>query len=199
MLEQLLKAVDGISYAVDADDRIVAVGRREWDRCAVADGVPEPRSDSLVGRHLFEFVGDPELRKAYRVLADRIISTGEPAVFAARYGSPGIAREVRLSVERLPLSDHEAGLLFHVRVFGGAAAPCLDVLDIEGLLSAIKQGSDLPIVTVCSYCQQIRRPGSRDEDDWIPAEEYCRLGGSLHARISHGVCDECDAARFPDA
>jgi hypothetical protein len=198
VLEQLLDAVDGIGYAVDADDRIVAAGRREWSRFSIDNGAPEPRTDSLVGRHLFEFVSDPELRNAYRALADRIMSTGEPAVIAARCGGPGGAREVRLSIDRVPLRDNGPGLLFRVKVVGKTASPRLDVFDIKALMIAIKQGSDLPIVTVCSYCRQIRRPGSGDENDWIAAEEYHRLGGSLHVRISHGVCADCDAARFPD-
>jgi hypothetical protein len=198
VLEQFFDAVDGVSYAVDADDRIIAVGRCEWDRLPVVNSAPEPRTESLVGRHLFEFVSDPELRKAYRVLADRITSTGEPAVIAVRCDIPDAPREVRLSIDRLLLRDNGPGLLFQVQVVGQAASPPSDVFDIEALMIAIKQGSGLPIVTVCSYCRQVRRPGSRDEDDWIQAEEYRRLGGSPRVRISHGVCADCDAARFPD-
>ena len=71
MLEELLDAMDGIAYAVDAENRIVAVGRRRWDRFAVENGAPELRADSIIGRNLFEFVSGPELRQAYRDLADQ--------------------------------------------------------------------------------------------------------------------------------
>jgi hypothetical protein len=199
VLERLLDAVDGISYAVDADDRIVAVGRRGWNRFAIENGGGEPRADDMIGRHLFDFVSDPELRQAYRNLAEIIISTGEPAVIAARWNDPGAAaREVRLSIGRLQLRHNGPGLLFQVQVTCETAPPCVETFDFTALLSVLKQGSDLPIVTMCSYCRQLRRPGSSDEDDWIPVEEYYGLGGSSRVRISHGVCADCDAVRFPD-
>ena len=199
MLEKLLDAVDGIAYAVDAEDRIVAVGRRGWDRFAIENGAPELRADSVIGRHLFDFVSDPELRQAYRELADRIISTGEPAVIAARCDSPGVVRELRLSIAPAAARRQRAGAAVsgpdrQQRQRGRA----LDIFDFEALLTALKQESDLPIVTMCSFCQQLRRPGSSDEDDWVPAEEYYRLGGTSRVRISHGLCADCDAVRFPD-
>ena len=138
MLEKILDAVDGIAYAVDADDRIVAVGRRGWDRFAVENGAPELRADSLIGRHLFEFVSEPELRQSYRALADRVISTGEPAVIAARCDSPGVAREVRLSIGRLKLRDNGPGLLFQVRIVSKTARPRIDVFDLQGAADRIQ-------------------------------------------------------------
>ena len=66
------------------------------------------------------------------------------------------------------------------------------------LLKALGQEADLPIVTMCSFCRLLRRPGSADDEDWIIAETYYRLGGSSRVRISHGLCADCDAARFPD-
>jgi hypothetical protein len=198
VLEKILDAMDGIACAVDADHRIVAVGRREWDRLAAENGAPGLPPDSLVGRHLFEFVVEPGMRQAYRVLADRIISTGEPAVITARCDSAGAAREVRLSIGRLPLPDNGPGLLFQARIVTDAVRPRLDTFDLNALLAALKQQSDLPIVTMCSFCRQFRPPGSSDENDWISSDEYYRLGGSSRVRVSHGLCADCDAARFPD-
>ncbi len=119
-------------------------------------------------------------------------------MIAARCDSPGVARNVRLSIGRLPLRDNGPGLLFQARIVTKTARPRLDIFDLNALLTALRQQSDLPIVTMCSFCQQLRRPGSSDEDDWISAEEYYRLGGSSQVRISHGMCADCDAARFPD-
>ena len=116
VLEELLDAMDGIAYAVDAEYRIVAVGRRQWERFAVESGAPELRADKIIGRNLFEFMTGPELRQAYRDLADRIASTGEPAVIAARCDSPGIARELRLSIAPLCLGDKGPGLLFQAQI-----------------------------------------------------------------------------------
>ena len=96
------------------------------------------------------------------------------------------------------MRDNGPGLLFQARIVTKTARPRLDIFDLKALLTALRQESDLPIVTMCSFCQQLRRPGSSDEDDWISAEEYYRLGGSSQVRISHGMCADCDAARFPD-
>jgi len=197
MLEEFLDAVDGIAYAVDAEHRIIAVGHRRWDRFAVENGAPELRADSVIGRNLFEFISGPELRQAYCDLADRIVSAGEPAVIAAHCDSPGIARELRLAIAPLRLGDKGPGLLFQAQIVSETARPRLDIFDSNTLVGALKKESDLPIVTMCSFCRQLRQPGSSDEY-WVTAEEYYRLGGASRVRISHGLCADCDAARFPD-
>ena len=129
-------------------------------------------------------------------------STGEPAVIAARRDSPGIARELRLSIAPLCLGDKGPGLLFQAQIVSETGRPHLDFFDFRALLSALKQEADLPIVTMCSFCEQLRRPGSDpgsdDQEEWITTETYYRLGGSSRVRISHGLCADCDAARFPD-
>jgi hypothetical protein len=201
VLEEFLDAVDGIAYAVDAEYRIVAVGRRRWERFAIESGAPELRADKIIGRNLFELMTGPELHEAYRDLADRILSTGEPAVIATRRDSPGVVRELRLSIAPLPLGEKGPGLLFQVQIVSETGRPRLDVFDLKALLSALKQEADLPIVTMCSYCEQLRRPGSgpgSGDEEWITAETYYRLGGSSRVRISHGLCADCDAARFSD-
>src|SRR3954451_16384966 len=110
MLEELLDAVDGIAYAVDAEHRIVAVGRRRWNRFATENGAPELRADHVIGRNLFEFVSGSGVKQAYRDLAARVVASGEPVVVNTRVDSPGVLRELRLSVVPLPLADRQKGL-----------------------------------------------------------------------------------------
>jgi hypothetical protein len=198
VLEDFLDAVDGIAYAVDADNRIIAIGRRRWDRFAAENGAPELTADRLIGRSLSDFVGGSEVWQAYQRVADRVIAGGEPEVITARCDGPGIARELCLSVAPLRLGGERPGLLFQARIVGERARPRLDLFDFKTLLDALKREADLPIVAMCSFCQQVRRPGSTRADDWVTAEEYYRLGGTSRVRISHGICADCDAARFPD-
>jgi hypothetical protein len=197
VLENILDAIDGLAYAVDADNRIIAVGRRRWNRFAVDNGAPELRADSIIGRNLFELVSGPDMQQAYRELADTIISAGEPASIAIRCDGPGVVRELRLSIAPLLLADKRPGLLFQAQIVGRAVPAPLDIFDFKALLSALKGEPDLPIVVMCSFCQLLRRPGAGD-DDWVSAEMYCRLGGTSRVRISHGLCADCDAVRFPD-
>ena len=189
--------MDGIACAVDTEDRVIAVGRRRWDRFAIENGTPELCADSIVGRNLFEFVSAPDMRQAYRELAERIISSGEPVSIAARCDRLGVARELRLSIAPLGLADKGPGLLFQAQIVGRNIRPPIDIFDFEALLSALKQEPDPPIVARCSFCQRLRRPGAGD-DDWVSAETYYRLGGTSRARISHGLCADCDAVRFPE-
>jgi hypothetical protein len=198
VLEELLDAVDGIAYAVDADHRIVAVGRRRWDRFAIENGAPELSADHVIGRNLFEFVSGSDVKQAYRDLAARVVSGGEPVVVNTRCDSPGVARELRLSVAPLPLADRQKGLLFQAQIVSETARSRLDIFDFTALLEALLHQADLPIVTICSFCQRVRRPGADDQEDWVTAEEYYRLGGTSRVRISHGLCADCDAVRFPD-
>ena len=198
MLEELLDAVDSIAYAVDADHRIVAVGRRRWDRFAIENGAPELSADHVIGRNLFEFVSGSDVKQAYRDLAARVVASGEPVVVNTRCDSPGVARELRLSVAPLPLADRQKGLLFQAQIVSETARPYLDIFDFKALLEALLLRGDLPIVMMCSFCQQVRRPGADDQEDWVTAEEYYRLGGTSRVRISHGLCADCDAVRFPD-
>jgi hypothetical protein len=67
-----------------------------------------------------------------------------------------------------------------------------------GLLNALSQEADPPVVVMCRYCRRLRRPGSGDAEGWITAETYHQRGGGRRVRISHGICADCDAARFPD-
>jgi hypothetical protein len=198
VLEELLDAVDGIACAVDAEHRIVAVGRRRWDRFAIENGAPELRADKIIGRNLFEFFSGSDVTQAYRDLAARVVASGDPVVVNTRCDSPGVARELRLSVAPLQLADKRPGLLFQAQIVGETARLHLDIFDFKALLNALVHQAELPVVTMCSFCQQVRRPGPDGDEDWVTAEEYYRLGGTSQVRISHGLCADCDAVRFPD-
>jgi hypothetical protein len=197
VLEDLLDAMAGVTYAVDAENRVIAVGRRQWDRFAIGNGAPELCADSIIGRNLFEFVSGSDAQQAYRDLAARIILAGEPVLIAVRCDGPGVVRELRLSIAPLRLEDKGPGLLFQAQIGSGTVRSSLDIFDFKALLSALKQGPDLPIVAMCSFCQRLRQPGAGD-DDWVSAEKYYRLGGTSRVRISHGLCADCDAVRFPE-
>jgi hypothetical protein len=106
-------------------------------------------------------------------------------------------RELRVSVAPLRLKNNGPGLLFQAQILGRTVRPPLSIFDFKALLMALKREPDLPIVARCSYCRRLRRPGAGD-DDWVSAETYYRLGGTNRVRISHGLCADCDAVRFPE-
>lgn len=39
--QQVIDALDGVAYVLDASGAIIAYGRRNWDRFAIANGAPE--------------------------------------------------------------------------------------------------------------------------------------------------------------
>ena len=190
--------MDGIACAVDTEDRVIAVGRRRWDRFAIENGTPELCADSIVGRNLFEFVSAPDMRQAYRESGRK-----NHLVRGAGLDCRSL-RQPRCRAGAAPVDCSAAasqtsgpGLLFQAQIVGRTIRPPIDIFDFEALLSALKQEPDLPIVAMCSFCQRLRRPGAGD-DDWVSAETYYRLGGTSRARISHGLCADCDAVRFPE-
>jgi hypothetical protein len=182
VLDDFLDVLDGIACAIDADNRIVAVGRCRWDRFAVENDVPDLSADRTAGRNLFDIAIGPEMRRACRRLA----------------GAADGARQLCLSLAPLRFPDGRPGLLLRVRIVGETAAPRLDISDLAMLAGGFGRDADLPVIAVCSFCRRVRRPGSSDEEDWIAAEEYDRLAGSVPVRISHGLCADCDAVRFPE-
>ena len=179
--------MDGIACAVDTEDRVIAVGRRRWDRFAIESGTPELCADSIVGRNLFEFVSAPDMRQAYRELAEKSSRPGSRSLL------PLVATD-RCRAGAAPvdcsagLADNGPGLLFQAQIVGRTIRPPIDIFDFEALLSALKQEPDPPIVTMCSFCQRLRRPGAGDRrlglgGDVLSARRHQPAPGSAMACV----------------
>jgi hypothetical protein len=192
----LLDTMDGIAYVVRHDGRILAYGRPHWDRFAAEnDGKALCNPEAVLGQNLFDAIAGPEVRARYRGWMDAVLRNrqGEPAILAARCDSPTAKRELRLSISRVTDAPAPA-VLFQSVVTAVESRPPLNIYDFEALSRALRARPDLPVVTLCSFCQRLRwPPGERDpgRTEWIEAELYYARGGRSEVAVSHGLCEDC--------
>jgi hypothetical protein len=195
-IDDVLDALDGIAYAIDADERIVGVGRRRWNNFATENGAPQLSAESVVSRNLFEFISGEDVREAYRLCTVKSSATREPVIVLSRCDSPSVARELRMTIAPLQLTSTVTGFLFHSQTISETVRPPLDIFDFKTLKAAFQAEAELPIVTVCSFCQRVCSSRSNDDREWITAEQYYRSGGDSRVRVSHGLCADCHQRHY---
>jgi hypothetical protein len=87
-------------------------------------------------------------------------------------------------------------LLFQSLTVDELVRPPIDLFDFKAVSELIKGRRQLPIITLCSFCQRVDRPATQGEPSWIDAEEYYRMGGTSDVRISHGLCPDCEIQHY---
>ena len=97
---------------------------------------------------------------------------------------------MRLSVTPIRRGNHCQNLLFQSIVLEEHQRPPIDLFDFKEIEKRHVQDLILPVITMCSYCQKIRRD-EVGENNWIEADRYYALGGTSRVRISHGICSAC--------
>ena len=195
-LDELLDAIDGISYAVDQDFRIIAVGRTNWEAFAASNDAPELTGASVLGQNLLEIVQGNDVREIYRRYAEETLGSSKPVILAARCDSPSVRRELRLAITPLRRAGVVQGLLFQSLTVDELVRPPIDLFDFKALAALIDARRHLPIVTLCSFCQRVNRTAAQGEAPWTDAEEYYRSGGTSEVRISHGLCPDCENKHY---
>jgi hypothetical protein len=191
----LLSALDGIAYIVDAGGTIIAYNRSRWDEFAAANDGAELCADGAVsGRHLLDFVHGDEIRDAYSAFADALLDGSlRRIVLTYSCDSPDRQRKMRLAITSLHSAGRGQALLYHSVVLEEHLRPAIGLFDFKAMLNPSRSTSDWPILVMCSFCQNVGHPaGSSPETcNWVGASQYYGLGGSAEVRISHGVCPTC--------
>jgi len=187
----LLEAMEGVCYLVGPDRHIRACGGDHWRRFAGDNGGPSP--DSIVGRDLFDFVLGDRVRACYADLMARMIAGRlGGASFGFRCDSPGLRREMRMSITPLREAGEVSAFLFQSVTLNERSRAPVSLFDFA---RGPTRGADadLPLLAMCSYCQKVRHPAGSEEGDgqWVEAEDYYRMGGASDVRISHGICEPC--------
>ena len=187
----LLDAIDGIAYTTDADARITAIGLPHWNRFATANEAPDLDAHPYVGRPIFDFIEGESVRGVYRERIKEVLGTGQAAIFATRCDGPKVKRELRVSITRLDDEDQSHGLLFQFEIIDEVSRPALDIYDFKAVSVWLKGQADVPIITMCSFCQRLALDSGNDAHEWISAEHYYHRGGVSKVRVSHGLCADC--------
>jgi hypothetical protein len=187
-----LDALDGVAYAIDRNERIVAIGESNWNEFATANDGDGVLANDIVGRPLFDFVSGDHIKDAYRRMLTAVLG-GERKIaqFRFRCDAPAVRREMRMSVTPLRDAGAVVAALFQSQTVAVEDRPPINLF---GLFNRPRRPAvQRTIVTVCSFCHAVsdEDAGNGRDRTWVSAETYYRKGGSSDVDVSHGICGGC--------
>lgn len=172
-----------VTYRIDEEGRVLAVGQA-WDEFARANQAPELTAGEMIGRSIWDAIGDPTTRAIYRRLVERVHEGASPVRFTFRCDAPARRRLLQMTITAGPggTTDFETLPITFVErapvALLDAAAP-----RAPGLLR------------MCSWCKRVPL-----DDDWVEVEEALRRSAIFHRdappAVTHGICPGCEAQVF---
>lgn len=185
---RLIDGLEGVVYLLDRHYRIVDFGRRHWRDFARAGGAEALLDDANVqGRCLFDFIASPEVRDAQRSYIDYVFKGVSPeVVLPYRCDAPELERLCRLSIQPL---DHDGPPVLLVVQSITLAERSRPRIELFRFLHP-PPDDDWPLLSMCSYCQQVRLSEERG-GKWVPPERYYRSGGTSRVAVTHTICPDC--------
>lgn len=168
-------------YVIDATDHLRELSPN-WNRFAAENGAPNLSAEALVGRSLWEFVGDAETVALYRLLLERA-RTGAQVSFPLRCDSPTERRFLQMSLFGRP--DGSVEIVSETR-----RCEIREALALNNYLTAESNSETL---MVCSWCEKVSTAAGWQEIE--AAVTTLRLfDGPPPTGISHGICPTCSVA-----
>lgn len=170
-----------VEYWIDADDVVGGVGG-DWDGFARDNDAAE-----LValpgGRTLWSYFDRDEIRELWRLVVDRVRSSGVTVQVPLRCDAPAAKRWFEMSV--VPHADGR--VRFRSVLLYEEPRPAVTLLD-----PAIRRDPAAPPVEVCSWCGRASSGG-----DWLDVEDLVAAEGLLERPappgLSYGLCEPCRA------
>jgi hypothetical protein len=186
-----LDTLDGLAFATDRNGIIRAVGANNWDVFSYENDTPELRSDTVIGRDLFSFIKGAQVQDQFKRIMQQVSQDPDWCwVLRNRCDAPDRKRIMRQSIRPVFSADACTGFVFQSVELMSQQRPRIDLFDFRAIQQKAQDNPDLPVVTMCSWCQRVRfAPVSGDA--WIEAEDYYAAGGSSNVRLSHGLCPDC--------
>jgi hypothetical protein len=168
-----------LEYWVNADDQISSVND-EWLSFAEANEGRGLLPPGILGRSLWEFMGDMETRHIYGLLHTRVRTRELPVRLCFRCDGPERRRLLQLDI--LPERDQE--LLYRVRTLKQEHRAAVPLLDPQ-------QPRQESFVSMCGWCKRV----AVAPRGWLEVEEAIAalaLFAQPHPpQLTHGVCEEC--------
>lgn len=196
-VDHLIDGMEGIVYMTAADGTILAIGRRNWNTFAREnDGRDLIDGSGVIGHSIFDFISGDDVRDTYGKFFTAIVAgRAKRARLFSRCDSPTVKRELWIAITPIRNGSVVERLLIQSLTVSETVRPPVDLFDFQAMLEKVRQDKALPILGMCSYCQEVRYPSGSDDDTgtWVAAEDYYHLGGDSNVRISHGICPDCDA------
>jgi hypothetical protein len=182
---------EDVTYTTDAVGGIVAYDRAPWDRFALENETPALADEAAVlGASVYDAIEDEDTRIAARGMAELVLTgVRRRVLYRYRCDGPHCGREMLMEITPVPSPGGPPGLRYRSRV----------VLELDDepaayMIAAAQRDAaqNLPVITVCSYCQHVHRGDTRQPGAWIDPEQYYREGGTNHVRVTHGICPSCN-------
>lgn len=158
----ILESLDGVALLLDADLRIAALGRRNWDRFWRENGGAADAPEVL-GTDVTDHFAAGTVRAAFRVALHELLAGNRPPIcLPFRCDSPTIRRDMQLSVTRCGRRH----LLYHA----------LQVASRPILLPVYRAHGPTrgPVPAVCTICGGHELSPAAGPDapfDWAPAQQ----------------------------
>jgi hypothetical protein len=169
-----------IVYHIDGSDRLCEVSAA-WAQFALANDGAALMPDRVLGRLLWDFIEDTNLRELYRQMIQRVRS-GYPVRFDYRCDAPEWRRQFRMTIRTA--ADGTVEFLSQLR--WKEQRPRVDMLDV-------KMPRSEHWVRVCGWCQNVALP----EGNWLPVEVVVEqlglLAGEALPKLTHGICPPCQS------
>lgn len=168
-----------LEYCLNAEDQISSINE-EWLSFAEANEGRTLLPPGIVGRSLWDFIGDMETQHLYRVLHRRVRTLGKPVRLSFRCDGPERRRLLQLDI--LPQRDQE--LLYRVRTLKQELRAPIPLLDPQ-------RPRTKGFLTMCGWCKRV----AVSSRGWLEVEEavaaLALFDEPFPPQLTHGVCEEC--------
>ena len=171
-------------YELNARDEISSVSE-EWLRFALANGGELLDRTQILGRLLWDFIGDVETQHIYRLLHRRVRAGGAPVRLCFRCDAPNRRRLLDLGIS----AGSESGLMYRVRTLREQERQPMALLEPSPPRSE-------HFVTICAWCERVAVPAH----GWLEIEAAIAVLPALAEprppQLTHGVCEGCAQALY---
>jgi len=187
--QNLLDSLYDIVYLVDLDGRIIFYNTERWNTFANRNDAPELTNElSITGKSIYDFITGDEVRDMYYSYSKYLIKKEiDEIIFPYKCDSPEVERDMRMAMTPVYENGAITGILYHSTVLHEKARPPLNILR----RNKKKNKDQLPLLTICSYCKDVRIPADSTTGEWVKPEKYYQSGGTEDVALSHGVCPVC--------
>jgi len=165
-----------VRYHIDRQNRIVSLSDT-WRTWAESNGAPH-LADGVLGRSLWDFVGDYQTREVYRTLLARV-RDGQQVRFPYRCDAPDLRRFMRMTMT----SDGEGGVWFDSETLRTEPRP-------RCWRAPLPPEAPEMLLRACGWCKRVAVDGAWEEIE-VAVARLDLFGGPATPALTHGMCPPC--------
>ncbi len=169
-----------IIYRVNLRDEIEFVSPT-WAVFARQNDAPQLASNAI-GLSLWQQISGPEVRQIYLELFDFVRTRNEPITFPFRCDSPGLRREMRMTLRPLPSNG--------IELYSETLAQVPHVIPKMLLSVFANERQSSVALRMCAWCKAIFA-GDKWVDIQAALETIQAFLQTVPPQITHTICENC--------